>query len=80
MSGLRAELAGGAARILRHALRVLAQGGPERARVDDSETDRRIARFERLFDRDVDAAFFDGAFWDHVAESSPDTADWGPGR
>lgn len=67
----RAERAGEAAQILRHALRVLAQGGPERAKADDDETNRRIARFERLFDRSVDRAFFDDAFWDHAAGDGP---------
>ena len=70
----RQERAGEAAGILRHALRVLAQGGPEKARADDDGTNVRITRFERLFDRDVDAAFFGEAFWAHAAATGEDAA------
>lgn len=72
----RRELASEAAGILRHALSVLAQGGPDKARADDDATNARIARFERLFDRAVDTAFFDAAFWDHAAEAGDDAAHW----
>jgi len=57
-----------AADILRHALRVLAQGGPAKPRHDDPATATRIARFEELFETDVDRVFFDTAFWDHAAD------------
>ncbi len=70
----RQARAGEAASILRHALRVLAQGGPEKARADDDVTNARIARFERLFDRDVDAVFFEEAFWVHAATTGEDAA------
>lgn len=73
----RAKIAGKeAAGILRHALRVLAQGGPEKARADDDATEARIERFGRSFDRAVDKAFFDSAFWDHVVEAGRDTDHW----
>lgn len=72
----RREIAGKAAGILRHALRVLAQGGPEKARADDDVTNARIDRFERLFDRAVDDVFFDAAFWDHAIERGGDDAHW----
>lgn len=72
----RRDDAGEAARYLRNALRVLAQGGPERAKMDLEDCNRRIQRFERQFDRMVDAAFFDSAFWDHAATEDPATEDW----
>lgn len=70
----RREEAASAARILRHALFILAQGGPDEARFDDEPTKARAARFERLYDLSVDHGFFDDGFWIHVEDSAPQTA------
>ena len=64
----RQDLAGEAAKILRHAIFKLAQGGPEDVRFDDVPTKARLARYEGLFDLAVDRTFFDAAFWAHVEE------------
>lgn len=70
----RREEAASAARILRHALFILAQGGPEEARFDDEPTKARAARFERIYDLSVDRVFFDEGFWTHVDDSAHQTA------
>lgn len=73
----RQELAGEAAKILRHALFKLAQGGIDDVRFDDVPTKARLARYEGLFDLAVDRVFFDAAFWSHVeAEPGAHLANW----
>jgi CRISPR system Cascade subunit CasA len=70
----RREEAGSAARILRHALFILAQGGPDEARFDDEPTKARASRYERLYELSVDRAFFGDGFWAHVDDIAGQTA------
>lgn len=70
----RREEAASAAKILRHALFILAQGGPDEARFDDVPTKARIARFDQLYELSVDRAFFDEGFWANVDDSAQHTA------
>jgi CRISPR system Cascade subunit CasA len=69
----RREAAGEAQKVLRHALFVLHQGGPEREslRLDDDATAAKVRRFERQLDAAVDACFFNDAFWEEVTFEGP---------
>ncbi|WP_230772803.1 hypothetical protein [Sphingomonas sp. Leaf4] len=59
--------AGVAAKYLRDSLMVLAQGGPDDPRLDDSSSRKKIDRYVDSFDDRVDDVFFDEQFWAEVA-------------
>lgn len=66
----RAHDAAAAGRILRRALIALCQSGPDRPRLDDDSAGKKVDRWIAAYDREVDAVFFDEAFWAVVAEEA----------
>ena len=68
----RTKDAGDVTNILRHALRALFQGGPDEVRHDDDATNAKLVPYIQRFDREVDAVFFDSAFWAAATETGED--------
>lgn len=66
----RSTDAGEVGRRLRRALLALVQGGPDRPRLDDDASAKKIAGWMAAFDRAVDRVFFDDAFWAEVGREA----------
>lgn len=69
----RRQAAAAAQSILRHALFVLHQGGPDRESLvtDHKPTEARIQRWMRSFDTRVDGVFFSALFWEETTAEGP---------
>jgi CRISPR system Cascade subunit CasA len=67
VASVRARAAGEVGRILERALHSLHQAGPLQPRFDDKTAERRFRRWVDRYDAEIDARFFDEAFWEDVA-------------